>query len=174
MLLTGTFKRSLDDKLRIAIPKRFRDAISTENKPPLLYIAPGTDGSLTLYTEESFTRLANQLDSSPQTGKDVRAFSRLFFSRAESVDMDRQGRIRVPGDLAKLATLGSDVMLIGVRDRMEIWNAKQWSDYVSSNARELRRARGASVRGRVSCLTVNSYSALIGIWGKARTQRTTQ
>lgn len=136
MLLTGTFKRSLDEKFRIALPKRFREAISTEHGSPVLYIAPGTDGSLTLYTEESFTRLANQLDSSPQTGKDVRAFSRLFFSRAESVDVDRQGRIRVPGSLAKLAVLGGEVVLIGVRDRIEIWDSKQWESYVSSNAAE--------------------------------------
>ena len=135
-LLTGTFRRSLDDKLRIAIPKRFRDAFATNEESPVLYIAPGTDGSLTLYTEESFTRLADQLDNSPQTGKDVRAFSRLFFSRAESVDVDRQGRIRIPSELAKLATLDNEAMLIGVRDRMEIWDAKKWHEYISSNEKE--------------------------------------
>jgi len=136
-LLTGTFRRSLDDKLRIAIPKRFRDAFSAKDKSAaILYIAPGTDGSLALYTEESFTRLADQLDNSPPTGKDVRAFSRLFFSRAESVDVDRQGRIRIPSELANLASLDSEAMLIGVRDRMEIWDAKKWQEYISANEDE--------------------------------------
>lgn len=137
MLLTGTFKRAVDEKLRLAIPKRFRDSIRTaENETPMLYIAPGTDGSLTLYTEASFTRLADQLDGASPTGKDVRAFSRLFFSRAESVEIDRQGRIRIPTELAELASIQTEAMLIGVRDRMEIWDTKRWQEYISSNEAE--------------------------------------
>ena len=137
MLLTGAFKRSIDEKRRIAIPKRFRDSISSEKDAvPVLYIAPGTDGSLTLYTEASFTRLANQLDNSPPTGKDVRAFSRLFFSRAEAIEVDRQGRIRIPTELADLATLKNEAMLIGVRDRMEIWDIKKWQEYIAANEAE--------------------------------------
>ena len=138
MLLTGTFKRAVDDKLRIAIPKRFRDCLASgDSKISMLYIAPGTDGSLTLYTEESFTRIANQLDQSSPTGKDVRAFSRLFFSRAESVDVDRQGRVRIPTELAELASVSQgDAMLIGVRDRMEIWNAEKWKQYMEANTAE--------------------------------------
>jgi len=136
MLLTGTFKRSVDDKLRLAIPKRFRDTFSAatsqdDDGTTVLFIAPGTDGSLTLYTEASFTRLADQLDSLPSTGKEVRAFSRLFFSRAEQVDIDKQGRIRVPTGLAELAEIASgEAMLIGVRDRMEIWNLDRWQIYI--------------------------------------------
>ena len=132
MLLTGTFKRSVDDKLRLAIPKRFRDGFSgAESGSTVLFIAPGTDGSLTLYTEASFTRLANQLDSLPSTGKEVRAFSRLFFSRAESIDIDKQGRIRIPQGLAELAEISTgEAMLIGVRDRMEIWNTDRWQVYI--------------------------------------------
>ena len=147
MLLTGTFKRSLDDKLRLAIPKRFRDCLVKSEATkggdskgsadgPVLYIAPGTDESLTVYTEESFTRLADQLDRASPTGKDVRAFSRLFFSRAESVDVDKQGRIRIPTELAKLASLGGEAMLIGVRDRMEIWDTTKWKQYMEANEAE--------------------------------------
>ena len=132
MLLTGQFKRSIDDKLRLAIPKRFRDGFSAtkDNVPTVLFIAPGTDGSLSLYTEEAFTRLADQLDARPSTSKEVRAFSRLFFSRAESLELDKQGRIRIPSDLAKLAELRDEAMLIGVRDRMEIWDLERWNRYI--------------------------------------------
>lgn len=138
MLLTGSFKRAIDDKLRIAIPKRFRDCFRTasDESGDVLYIAPGTDGSLTLYTEASFRRIADQLDKESPTGKEVRAFSRLFFSRAESVDVDRQGRIRIPRELAELANIGSEAMLIGVRDRMEIWETKRWDAYVNQNEEE--------------------------------------
>lgn len=132
MLLTGTFARSIDDKQRLAIPKRLRDSLDTNNPAAgVLYCAPGTDGSLALYTENSFSRLAEQLAASPPTGQDVRAFSRLFFSNAERLELDRQGRIRIPHELAQFANLTKEVMLIGVRDHLELWDKERWETYIS-------------------------------------------
>ena len=137
-LLTGTFQRSIDDKLRVAIPKRFREVLFPNAEPPdgTLYVAPGTDGSLSIYTEETFGRLAEQLSNASPTGRDVRAFSRLFYARAQGVDMDKQGRIRIPVDLAALAELRDEAMLIGVRDHLELWNATRWKDYVKRKETE--------------------------------------
>ena len=134
-LLTGAYQRAVDDKQRIAIPKRYREALfSTDTAPDAthgtLYVAPGTDGSLSIYTEDSFARLAEQLANASPNGKDVRAFSRMFYARAQAVDSDKQGRIRIPADLASLARLGSDAMLIGVRDHLELWDVKRWQEYV--------------------------------------------
>ena len=137
MLLTGTFPRTIDEKQRLAIPKRIRDAMRVgpapdedeEKSTGVVYVAPGTDGSLALYTEDAFSRLAEQLASSPPTGQDVRAFSRLFYSQAERVEIDRQGRIRIPPELAKLAQLDKEVVLVGVRDHLELWDKDRWEAY---------------------------------------------
>ena len=129
MLLTGTFRRTLDDKLRVAIPKSLRDIMGHPQRP-VAYLAPGTDGSLVLYTEEAFLRLAQVLSASSPTGEDVRAFSRLFYAQAQPVEIDRQGRIRVPPELAKLAGLEKDVVLLGVRDHLELWDQSRWEAYL--------------------------------------------
>ncbi len=97
-----------------------------------LYLAPGTDGSLSLYPEEAFTRLADRLSESSPAGQDVRAFSRLFFAQAQRVEADSQGRFRVPPELFGQAGLKDEVVLIGVRDHIEIWEATRWDDYLSS------------------------------------------
>jgi MraZ protein len=132
MLLTGTFKRSIDEKHRVAIPKRLREpAAGSPPFPGVLYVAPGTDGSLALYTEESFSRLADQLSGSSPTGQDVRAFSRLFYSQAQRVELDGQGRIRIPPELAQLAGLQREAILVGVRDHLELWDAARWQTYVA-------------------------------------------
>jgi len=131
MLLTGTFPRTIDDKQRLAMPKRLREVMTPESQEQVLIIAPGTDGSLALYTEESFSRLADQLAASPPTGQDVRAFSRLFFSQAERIELDGQGRIRIPPELASLAGLTKEVVLVGVRDHLELWDLQRWQDYVT-------------------------------------------
>ena len=140
MLLTGTFIRSIDEKHRIAIPKRFRDALAgPESKRRVLYLAPGTDGSLTIHTEESLASLAERISDAPPTGQDVRAFSRLFYSRTQSVDLDRQGRIRVPPDLVALASLEREAVLVGVRDHLELWDANRWKAYIAEKQLEYDR-----------------------------------
>ena len=130
MLLTGTFFRTMDDKQRVAIPKRLRDVFQSDDGPLALYVAPGTDGSLALYTEDSFSSLAARLSASPPTGEDVRAFSRLFYSQAQRVELDRQGRVRIPPELAALAALDKEITLVGVRDHLELWNRERWQAYL--------------------------------------------
>jgi MraZ protein len=130
-LLTGTYVRSLDDKQRIAVPKRVRDAMGGEEITKL-YLAPGTDGSLAIYTEEAFFHMANHFENGPPTGHDVRAFSRVFYAQTESVEVDRQGRIRIPPELVQLADLTKEVVLLGVRDHLELWDRQRWEAYLST------------------------------------------
>lgn len=130
MLLTGTFTRALDDKLRVAVPKRLRDALGIA-PGGVLYVAPGTDESLALYTEESFARLADRLAQVSPTRQDVRAFARLFYARAQRVEIDRQGRVRIPPELAQLAALENEVVLVGVQDHLELWSAPGWQTYLT-------------------------------------------
>jgi MraZ protein len=131
MLLTGTFHRAVDEKLRIAIPKPLRDALG-ESARGVLYVTPGTDGSLALYTEEALAELAARLAVSSPNAVDVRAFSRLFYARAQAVELDSQGRVRVPQELAELSGLDKEAVLIGVQDHLELWNWSAWDRYVAT------------------------------------------
>ena len=129
MLLTGTFVRNLDEKQRLSIPRPVRQSLGdpTHN---VFYLAPGTDGSLALYPESSFAALAQQLSQASPTGSDVRAFSRLFYAQAQRMEMDRQGRLRVPSELAALAGFGKEIVMIGVRDHLELWDRRRWDEYL--------------------------------------------
>lgn len=135
MVITGTFRRSLDEKGRFAIPKPMRLAVTDgedeAKKSSQLFIAPGTDGCLALFAEEAFRLLGARLEEVPPTGSDVRAFSRLFYSQAQLVEPDGQGRIRIPAELQTLAALDREVVIVGVRDHMEIWNVERWQSYLA-------------------------------------------
>ncbi len=133
MLLTGTYERSVDDKLRVAIPKRLRDQLGAALDRGL-FIAPGTDGSLALYTEEVLTQLAARLAAASPTGKDVRAFGRLFYAQAEWAEVDAQGRIRIPLQLAEAAGITTEAVMLGVQDHLELWDATRWRDYLQAAA----------------------------------------
>ncbi len=129
-LLTGQFARSLDEKQRVAIPKRLREAMECD-AGAFLYVAPGLDGSLVLYAEGGFQKLADRLAEAPPTQQDVRAFNRLFYSLAERVEVDGQGRVRIPAQLAQLAGFDKEVVLVGARDHLELWAKPRWEQYMA-------------------------------------------
>ena len=131
MLLTGAFRRALDEKGRVAIPRRMRGVASAE-QALTVYVAPGTDGCLAIYSEEAFRQLGEKLGTGSPTGSDVRAFSRLFYARAQSVEVDSQGRMRIPPDLKQMAGLDNEVMVVGVRDHLEIWDVPRWEAYLGA------------------------------------------
>ena len=131
MLLTGTHPRTLDDKKRLALPKRVRELLG---EPATLFVTPGPDQTLWLYTKSELERLAEKLDQAPATDAEARVFRHLYFAQTESVDVDKAGRILVPERLMQFASLEHEVVLLGVRDHLELWEANRWQQYVAQNA----------------------------------------
>ncbi len=146
MLLTGTFHRAMDDKQRVTIPKEFRAAWG-DVSGGIFYVAPGTDVSLSIYDEGSFVRLADRLATASPTQRDVRAFGRLFYAQARRSELDKQGRLRIPPELSKWASLGDEMVFVGVGDHLELWDAKQWEVYTAER------------RGRYDELAESAFSA---------------
>ena len=132
MLLTGSYRRSLDEKLRLAIPKTLRDALASDSQLNSLFITPGTDNSLAIYTESVLETLGQRLAQSSPAAKDTRAFSRLFYAQAQPAEVDGQGRLRVPPELAKLAGITAEVVVLGVRDHLEIWSGTAWDQFLAA------------------------------------------
>lgn len=135
MFLTGRFERAFDEKHRVSIPKSLRESLGKQAEAAL-YIAPGLDGSLAIYPEVAFTKLVARLNESSPTAKDVRDYSRLFFSRAETARLDAQGRLRIPASLAQWAKLEKEIILLGVQERMEIWSPEKWEAYVAARQQQ--------------------------------------
>jgi MraZ protein len=127
VLYTGSYRRALDEKLRLPIPKPLRISES----PGRFYLTPGLDSCLALYPEPAFAALSERLASASPAAREVRDYSRVFFSQAACVVPDSQWRFRVPAELAKWAELAGEVMVVGVRDHVEIWRLERWQDYMS-------------------------------------------
>ena len=146
MLLTGTHPRTLDDKKRLALPRRIRELLGN---PGLLFLTPGPDQCLWVYTQEALERLAEKLDQAPAADAEARVFRRLYFAQTEAVDVDRAGRILVPDRLAQFAGLQHEVVLIGVRDHLELWDARRWQQYLTENAPRFDTVAEGAFRGGV-------------------------
>lgn len=130
MLLTGTHPRTLDDKKRLALPKRVRDQVGEITQ---VYVTPGPDQTLWIYTKVELERLSAKLDETPATDADARVFRRLFFAQMEEVELDRSSRMLIPDRLVQFAGLEHEVVLLGVRDHLELWNASRWQAYLGEH-----------------------------------------
>jgi MraZ protein len=137
MLLTGTYTRTLDEKKRLALPKRLRELLGD---PTTIYITPGPDQSLWVYTQEGLEQLAAKLDQAPAADAEARVFRRLYFAQTEAVDVDRAGRALIPERLVTFAGLAQDVVVLGVRDHLEVWDAPRWDQYLKDNAPHFDKA----------------------------------
>lgn len=134
MALSGQFERSLDEKHRLALPKPMRDEFSPAPASlSHLYVAKGYDRCLELFSLEEFNLLAERLRERSSSHEEFRRYERLYFSSAEKVSLDSQGRIRLPERLVKEAGLRRELMLIGVRNRAEVWDRETWNHYQQSH-----------------------------------------
>jgi MraZ protein len=128
MALTGQFERSLDQKHRLAIPKSLLVEFS-DPQPDHLYVAKGYDHCLDLYSPEEFDLLAERLKERSSSQAEFRRYERLFFSSAERLSLDSQSRVRLPERLVLEASLEREVMLVGVRNRAEVWDRTKWDEF---------------------------------------------
>jgi MraZ protein len=131
--LTGTYERNLDDKFRLALPKPLRRQFSQEEELSL-FVAPGTQRSLSLYSPDEFRSLAEKLAERATNRVETKNYFRLLYSRAEEVAVDAQGRIRIPERLVEHAALKHDLVLLGVSDHAEIWDKGLWQEFLAANA----------------------------------------
>ena len=147
MFLTGSYQRSLDEKCRFTLPKSIRDVLE-QSGGLVLYMAPGTDGSLVVYTEESFQRLGDQLGQGPPTAQDIRAFSRLFYCAGSACGARSAGSGSHPGGLGGVVVEARDIVLIGVRDHLEVWDRERWQGILARSSRFMTRLPRAPLAAR--------------------------
>lgn len=120
-MFLGEFQHNLDYKGRVSVPKKFRRQLTKGS-----ILTKGLDRCLFLYTKDSWEKLANRIKELPVTGKDARAFGRYLFTGATEIDFDQLGRIAIPEYLRTYAGLKKETTIVGVLERIEIWDKKRW------------------------------------------------
>ncbi|NLD48982.1 MAG: division/cell wall cluster transcriptional repressor MraZ [Clostridiaceae bacterium] len=120
----GEYQHSVDVKGRVIVPSKFRDGLGEK-----FIITKGLENCLFAYSSEEWANLEAKIKSLPFTDKDVRAFVRFFFAGASECEVDKQGRILVPQNLRDYAGLEKDVYIIGVSNRVEVWDKNKWENY---------------------------------------------
>lgn len=122
-MFMGEYNHTVDSKGRLIVPSKFREQLGDE-----FVVTKGLDGCLFVYTTDEWHGIEEKFRSIPMTSKDARKFSRFFFAGAAALEVDRQGRILLPPVLREYAALQKEVVLVGVLNRVEIWDKARWQE----------------------------------------------
>jgi MraZ protein len=118
----GRHEHSLDVKGRIILPARFRTSFDT-----LAYLSKNTERCLALWTPEAFERKLDQMEAIFDRSTQDRAMVRAWASGSTDVELDRQGRVAIPGYLREYARLESAVLIHGAITHIELWDPEEWA-----------------------------------------------
>ena len=132
----GEYQHALDAKGRFILPARFRDQLGEQ-----AYVTSEEDGCLALWRPEEFDVKATEIRERARQGE--RNVQRAFFAGAMDVSPDRQGRVAIPTGLREFAGLERDVVVVGLYDHIEIWDAGAWRQTKQVGEQRLAQGDGA-------------------------------
>ena len=122
-MFMSQYNHTIDAKGRVIIPAKFREKLGDN-----FVITKGLDGCLYGYAREERSAFEEKLGTLPITNKNSRQFTRFFLAGAAECELDKQGRILIPGVLREFAGLEKDVVLVGVASKIEIWSKERWDE----------------------------------------------
>ncbi len=128
MLFVGTYEHTIDAKQRLAIPSDIRDRLASSDEGDALYAVLQEGATLCLYTERGFEKRAEQLDDSERDAEELLLYEQMFYSLAQRVEIDKQGRVRLPERVVEMAGLGKEVVVLGVKDHLEVHDRTTWRE----------------------------------------------
>jgi MraZ protein len=134
----GTYEHSLDSKGRVILPARFRADFEHGG-----YLTQHLDGCLALWTPDEFSRQMQDMQMRAASGKSERNMARLWASRTQDLEIDRQGRMVVPARMRQYAELDSDVVVVGAIDRVELWDPARWEERIAPEEQRLMEGADA-------------------------------
>ncbi|MBE6988791.1 MAG: division/cell wall cluster transcriptional repressor MraZ [Ruminococcaceae bacterium] len=123
--MKGTYEHNVDAKGRLFIPTKLRDELGDN-----FVMTKGLDGCLALYSQKNWAVMEEKIASLPSSK--ARSLQRYFFSNAMDCEPDSQGRVVIPQVLREFAGITKAVVVIGIVDKAEIWDAEKWRQYNES------------------------------------------
>ncbi len=126
-MFIGEYHHNLDDKGRLTIPSKLRYELKED-----FILTRGLDKCLFIYPKDEWENVIEKYKELPNT-RDARNYKRFLLSGATTCDVDKQGRINIPAPLSTYANLSKECVIIGVGERLEVWDKESWDNFVNDN-----------------------------------------
>lgn len=122
-MFVGEFQHTMDGKGRVVLPARFRKALEEDG----CVLTKGQDECVFIWPTADWEEEAERMKRLSGNSSRNRNYKRSFFSGAQPQALDGQGRITIPQSLRAFAALEKDLAVVGVAERIEIWDAERWN-----------------------------------------------
>ena len=123
-MLIGEYEVKIDNKRRLSIPSRIREELGKR-----VVVARWLNKSIAVFPLREWENISNRIKEQSTTKKIMRDFSRFMYAGAYETEVDTAGRILIPEKLFNFANLTDTVIVVGIHDRIEIWNQGDWNKY---------------------------------------------
>ena len=124
-MFIGEYYHNLDAKGRIIIPAKFRDELNGT-----FILTRGLDGCLTIYSNEKWEKIFEEINKLPETKKATRQYIRMLTANACECTLDNQGRILIPANLSGSVNITKECVVVGANSHVEIWDKATWNAYM--------------------------------------------
>jgi MraZ protein len=128
------YRHGVDAKRRVQIPAKWRPAKSGIELTLILWPKSAAGECLRVLPPEEMTRLMQDIDAMPNGDRNKVVLKRFIGSESVQVALDKAGRICLPEEMAKVAGIKGEAVLVGLLDRFEIWNPERYEQVRSSDA----------------------------------------
>lgn len=148
-MFTGEYEHTIDAKQRLAIPAEIRSRLDPQAHGEAFYAVPGPNGAVWLWPERTFEQMAGAMEQSLLPAEEMMEFEEMLFSQAGRLEVDKAGRVRLPERLLQFAGITQSVVVLGVKDHLELRDAKIWQarrkEKLNKHGETFLRARRALV-----------------------------
>lgn len=126
-MFRGVATLNLDSKGRLAVPSRYRDALTGHGGGRVVVTADPSQ-CLLLFPLPEWEPIEKKLNSLSSFNPQTRSLQRLLVGNAADLEMDGAGRILLPAMLRQFAALEKSVVLVGQGVKFELWNEARWQE----------------------------------------------
>lgn len=132
---SSEYECKLDEKGRVVLPSRFKAALpeSSENR---IVVTRGFEPCLTIYPFEEWMKIFQLVAGLNEFNREDRLFQRNFLRGNTEIELDKAGRCNIPKSMQRYAKLDRDVIMVGLGNRIEVWNPEVYDEYLINDQEE--------------------------------------
>jgi MraZ protein len=134
-MLVGRYEHTIDEKGRVSLPARFREELGDS-----LVLAAGLDGQIEVLPPEVWKQKIDRVRNLNMLDEEARQLDQRLHDDAQDCQVDKSGRILIPGWLRQETGMDTDVIIVGQTDHVQIWDIGRWTERRAlGNSRDLSR-----------------------------------
>ncbi|MCU0575266.1 MAG: division/cell wall cluster transcriptional repressor MraZ [Desulfobacterota bacterium] len=139
-MLKGHYVNTINEKGRLSIPSKFRDFLN-EWGANVLIVTKSIDPCLWVFTPDDWEKIEKLAAGLSMVKREDIVFKRHVVGSAEECPLDAQGRILIPASLREYAGLRKKCLVVGLVDRIEIWDQDTYNKDMEGALKDSEKLR---------------------------------